>query len=100
MNFFKKYTHYTIDIRDNNKINQLFKIYSNNIKLIIHTAAQPSHDWAAKEPHLDFGINANGTLNLLEAIRRYCPNSVFVFKSTYGDQPNQLPLLKKRLVGR
>ncbi|MBP3041693.1 NAD-dependent epimerase/dehydratase family protein [Bacillaceae bacterium Marseille-Q3522] len=94
----KQYTHYNLDIRDNDKIKQLFKKYSNNIQLIVHTAAQPSHDWAAKEPQLDFSINANGTLNLLEAMRHYCPNSVFVFMSTnkvYGDQPNQLPLIEK-----
>jgi CDP-paratose 2-epimerase len=94
----KQYTHYSIDIRDSDKINQVFEKYSNNIKLIVHTAAQPSHDWAAKEPQLDFGINANGTLNLLEAMRHNCPNSVFVFMSTnkvYGDQPNRLPLLEQ-----
>lgn len=94
----KQYTHFDIDIRDNNKIIELFNKYSNNIQLIVHTAAQPSHDWAAKEPQLDFGINANGTLNLLEAMRNYCPNSVFVFMSTnkvYGDQPNHLPLIEK-----
>ncbi|MFB3163528.1 NAD-dependent epimerase/dehydratase family protein [Neobacillus sp. 179-J 1A1 HS] len=93
-----QYTHYDIDIRDNNKIKNVFARYSDNIKLIVHTAAQPSHDWAAKEPQLDFGINANGTLNLLEAMRHYCPNSVFVFMSTnkiYGDQPNHLPLIEK-----
>ena len=94
----KQYTHYNIDIRDSHKINQVFQKYSDNIKLIVHTAAQPSHDWAAKEPQLDFGINANGTLNLLEAMRHYCPNSVFVFMSTnkvYGDQPNRLPHIEK-----
>ena len=63
--------------------------------LIIHTAAQPSHDWEANEPLTDFTVNANGTLNLLEAMRRYCPGAVFIFTSTnkvYGDRPNQLPL--------
>ncbi|WHX98458.1 NAD-dependent epimerase/dehydratase family protein [Neobacillus sp. DY30] len=96
--FKKQYTHYSIDIRNSDKINQVFEKYSNDIKLIVHTAAQPSHDWAAKEPQLDFGINANGTLNLLEAMRHNCPNSVFVFMSTnkvYGDQPNRLPLLEQ-----
>ena len=68
----------------------------------IHTAAQPSHDWAASEPQTDFGVNANGTLNLLEAARAHCPDAPFIFCSTnkvYGDTPNRLPLeeLEKRL---
>jgi CDP-paratose 2-epimerase len=65
--------------------------------MIIHTAAQPSHDWAAKEPLTDFGVNATGTLHLLELSRKYCPESVFKFTSTnnvYGDTPNQLPLIE------
>lgn len=70
------------------------------IKSIIHTAAQPSHDWAVREPFIDFEINANGTLNLLEAFRLYCPDATFVFTSTnkvYGDKPNNLPLKEKNL---
>ncbi|HBE16943.1 MAG TPA: NAD-dependent epimerase [Cyanobacteria bacterium UBA11149] len=90
-----RYHHYDIDIRDRDKIETLFKDYSSDITLIIHTAAQPSHDWAAKDPHTDFTVNANGTLVLLEATRQYCPNAVFIFTSTnkvYGDTPNYLPL--------
>ena len=70
------------------------------IKAVIHTAAQPSHDWAAKEPFTDFDINANGTLNLLEALRNFCPEAAFIFTSTnkvYGDTPNFLPLEEKKL---
>jgi CDP-paratose 2-epimerase len=90
-----RYTHYNIDIRDRSAVENLFQKYSSDISLIIHTAAQPSHDWAAKDPHTDFTVNANGTLVLLEATRQYCPNSVFIFTSTnkvYGDTPNYLPL--------
>ena len=70
-----------------------------DIRLVVHTAAQPSHDWAAREPHTDFGVNANGTLNLLEATRQHCPEAVFIFTSTnkvYGDTPNRLPLREAR----
>lgn len=90
-----QYNHYDLDIRDQEGIENLFKEYSSDIALIIHTAAQPSHDWAAKEPHTDFTVNANGTLVLLEAARQHCPNAVFIFTSTnkvYGDTPNHLPL--------
>lgn len=89
------YNHRDIDIRDVDALEKLFSEYGSDIKLIIHTAAQPSHDWAAKEPFTDFSINANGTLNLLEMTRRHCPKAVFVFTSTnkvYGDLPNYLPL--------
>ena len=84
-----------IDIRDQEKLFTLFEKYNSDIKLIVHTAAQPSHDWAAKEPFTDFTINANGTLNLLEATRKHCAEAVFIFTSTnkvYGDSPNYLPL--------
>jgi len=90
-----QYTHCSIDIRDKDAVENLFKKYSSDIELIIHTAAQPSHDWAAQDPHKDFTVNANGTLVLLEATRQFCPNSVFIFTSTnkvYGDTPNNLPL--------
>lgn len=93
----KRYTHYDIDIRDQAAIADLFKRYGSAISLVIHTAAQPSHDWAAREPHTDFTVNANGTLNLLEATRQYAPNAVFIFTSTnkvYGDTPNRLPLIE------
>jgi len=89
------YIHRDIDIRDQKKLQKLFAEFNTDIKLIIHAAAQPSHDWAAKEPFTDFAVNANGTLNLLEMTRRYCPKSVFIFSSTnkvYGDRPNFLPL--------
>ena len=69
------------------------------IELVIHTAAQPSHDWAASDPQTDFGVNANGTLNLLEATRNHAPSATFIFCSTnkvYGDLPNSLPLLELR----
>lgn len=89
------YYHHKIDIRDKEAIEQLFKKYTSDIELIIHTAAQPSHDWAAKDPDKDFTVNANGTLNLLEATRKYSPGGTFIFTSTnkvYGDNPNYLPL--------
>ena len=96
----KNYKHFSIDIRNKKKIFEIFKKYRKKIKSIIHTAAQPSHDWAAREPLTDFEINANGTLNLLEAFRLFCPNATFVFTSTnkvYGDNPNFLPLEEKKL---
>lgn len=92
-----KYEHHAIDIRDGRQLNRLFSRYGANIALVIHAAAQPSHDWAAREPLTDFGVNAWGTLNLLEAMRCYCPEAVFIFTSTnkvYGDQPNRLPLVE------
>jgi CDP-paratose 2-epimerase len=84
-----------LDIRDVEGVDALFARHGREIELVIHTAAQPSHDWAAKDPQTDFGVNANGTLNLLEATRRHCPDAPFVFCSTnkvYGDTPNFLPL--------
>jgi CDP-paratose 2-epimerase len=92
------YRHYDIDIRDQSAISDLFERYKTDIVVVIHTAAQPSHDWAAKVPFVDFSINANGTLNLLEATRQYCPDACFVFTSTnkvYGDTPNRLPLVEQ-----
>lgn len=92
-----KYRHCDLDIRDREAIEILFREYSSDIKAIIHTAAQPSHDWAVNNPHVDFTVNANGTLNLLEATRRFAPGAVFIFTSTnkvYGDLPNQLPLVE------
>jgi CDP-paratose 2-epimerase len=85
------YKHYNIDIRDYQKLNDVFSEYSSDIDIVIHTAAQPSHDWAAKEPLTDFSINAVGTMNLLELTRLYCKNATFIFTSTnkvYGDRPN------------
>jgi CDP-paratose 2-epimerase len=89
------YTHHNIDIRQVDDLEKLFSEYNTDIKLVLHTAAQPSHDWAAKEPFTDFTVNANGTLNLLEMTRRHCAEAVFIFTSTnkvYGDKPNELPL--------
>jgi CDP-paratose 2-epimerase len=91
-----------LDIRDAGGIERVFAEGGSQIELVVHTAAQPSHDWAASDPQADFGINANGTLNLLEAARKHCPAATFVFTSTnkvYGDTPNRLPLeeLKTRL---
>jgi len=89
------YKHYALDIRDITGIEKLFADYSSDIEIVIHTAAQPSHDWAAKDPHKDFTVNANGTLTLLEATRKFAPKAVFIFTSTnkvYGDTPNFLPL--------
>jgi CDP-paratose 2-epimerase len=85
------------DIRDAETIDRIFSEHARDLELVIHTAAQPSHDWAASEPHTDFSVNANGTLNLLEATRRHKPDATFIFCSTnkvYGDRPNSLPLLE------
>jgi len=93
-----QYKHYSVDIRDEKSLKKIFGKYNSDIDLIIHTAAQPSHDWAAKEPKTDFSINANGTLNLLELTKEFCPNAVFIFTSTnkvYGDLPNSLPMIEK-----
>lgn len=94
---FPAYRHYPADITKVSDLEPIFKKYGTDIKLIIHTAAQPSHDWAAKEPFLDFAVNANGTLNMLEMTRLNCPDAVFIFTSTnkvYGDNPNFLPLIE------
>jgi CDP-paratose 2-epimerase len=94
---FNNYKHHKTDIRNFEEVSGIFRQYRNEIKLVVHTAAQPSHDWAAREPFTDFGVNANGTLNLLEATRQYCAEAVFIFTSTnkvYGDLPNYLPLLE------
>lgn len=92
------YVHHAIDIRDSQQVEALFAEYSSDIAVVIHTAAQPSHDWAAKDPLTDFTVNANGTLVLLEATRRFCPTASFIFTSTnkvYGDNPNKLPLVEQ-----
>ena len=89
------YQHHEIDIRDAAAVNEVFKTHGRGLRAIVHTAAQPSHDWAARDPEMDFTVNANGTLNLLEAARNFCPETPFVFTSTnkvYGDTPNRLPL--------
>ena len=92
---YKQYEHKSIDIRSYDGLEKIFKEYGKNISLIIHAAAQPSHDWAIKEPHTDFNINAVGTLNLLELTKIYSNQAVFIQVSTnkvYGDTPNRLPL--------
>jgi CDP-paratose 2-epimerase len=89
------YRHYDADIRDEKAMGKIFSEYGKSISLVIHTAAQPSHDWAAKDPFMDFTVNANGTLVMLDMTRQYCPDAVFIFTSTnkvYGDAPNNLPL--------
>jgi CDP-paratose 2-epimerase len=94
-----EYEHYNIDIRDYQKLNEVFSKYSSDIDIVIHTAAQPSHDWAANEPLTDFGINATGTINMLEVTRLNCPKATFIFTSTnkvYGDTPNKSPYIQER----
>jgi len=93
------YEHYNIDIRDYQKLNEVFSKYSSDIDIVIHTAAQPSHDWAANEPLTDFSINATGTMNMLEVTRLNCPKATFIFTSTnkvYGDTPNKSPYIQER----
>ncbi len=95
---FPNYIHYNEDIRNNEAMEKIFTKYKSDLELIIHTAAQPSHDWAVKDPHTDFSVNATGTLNLLENTRKHIPEAVFIFCSTnkvYGDSPNYLPLFEK-----
>ncbi len=92
------YRHVSADIRDGAAIDALFAEYGRDIAVVVHCAAQPSHDWAAREPMTDFTVNANGTLTLLEATRQHAPDSTFIFVSTnkvYGDRPNHLPLIEK-----
>ncbi len=95
----KNYIHHNIDIRNSQALDKLFKRYKNNISLIIHCAAQPSHDYGKNYPKIDFNVNATGTLNLLELTKKYSPNSPFIFMSTnkvYGDNPNKLKILEKK----
>ena len=84
-----------LDIRDRDGVERAFATAGSAIELVVHTAAQPSHDWAATDPQTDFAVNAGGTLNVLEAAREHSPDATFIFCSTnkvYGDRPNQLPL--------
>jgi CDP-paratose 2-epimerase len=86
-----------LDVRDREGVERLFAQHAGALELVVHTAAQPSHDWAATDPHTDFSVNATGTLNLLQAARDHAPDATFVFTSTnkvYGDLPNQLPLVE------
>jgi CDP-paratose 2-epimerase len=98
LNQLSGYEHHSIDIRDEQEVFRIFRRFRNDTELVIHAAAQPSHDWAVREPLTDFSINATGTLNLLEATRQYTPGAAFIFTSTnkvYGDSPNALPLVEK-----
>ena len=95
----KNFKNLNIDIRNYEKLKKIFKKYSRNISLIIHCAAQPSHDYGKNYPIIDFNVNATGTLNLLELTKKYCSNSPFIFMSTnkvYGDNPNKLKLIEKK----
>ena len=95
----KNFKNYTADIRNFQSLNKIFRKYKKNIKLVIHCAAQPSHDYGKTNPVVDFNVNATGTLNLLELTKKYCPNSPFIFMSTnkvYGDNPNKLNLIKNK----
>jgi CDP-paratose 2-epimerase len=92
-----RYTHHDFDIRDAAAVDGLFAKYGKEVAVVIHTAAQPSHDWAAREPFTDFHVNATGTLHMLEACRKHAPAAAFIFTSTnkvYGDTPNSLPLVE------
>jgi CDP-paratose 2-epimerase len=92
------YSHHNIDTRDDAATTRLFKEHGRDITLVVHCAAQPSHDWAARDPLLDFDVNATATLKMLEHTRQHCPDAVFVFTSTnkvYGDTPNFLPLVEQ-----
>ncbi|WP_433612097.1 NAD-dependent epimerase/dehydratase family protein [Dactylosporangium sp. CA-139114] len=88
------YTHHDVDIRDRDALAAIFKRYAKDIAVVIHTAAQPSHDWAVRDPFTDFDVNAGGTLNLLQNVREHCIEAPFIHCSTnkvYGDRPNSLP---------
>ena len=92
------YRHESLDIRDAAAMDALFARHAGHIAAVVHAAAQPSHDWAVREPLTDFGVNALGTLHLLEAARKHAPDAPFIFTSTskvYGDNPNRLPLVEK-----
>jgi CDP-paratose 2-epimerase len=92
-----RYRHFDTDIRDTFGVAKIFAHYGHDTTLVIHTAAQPSHDWAASNPTTDFAVNATGTSALLEATHRFAPDAVFIFTSTnkvYGDLPNSLPLVE------
>src|SRR5919205_489892 len=94
----KDFEHHAADVRDADAVGRIFERFGRDVSLVVHTAAQPSHDWAAREPFTDFTVNANGTLNMLEATRQFAPDAPFIFTSTnkvYGDSPNSLPLIEK-----
>ena len=94
----KKFKNFNIDVRNYNNLEKIFKIYKKKISLIIHCAAQPSHDYGKNYPIIDFNVNATGTLNLLELTKKYSPETPFIFMSTnkvYGDNPNKLKIIEK-----
>jgi CDP-paratose 2-epimerase len=91
------YIHHDVDIRDRDAVAGIFRRYGRDIAVVIHTAAQPSHDWAVRDPFTDFDVNAGGTLNLLQNVREHCIEAPFIHCSTnkvYGDRPNSLPLVE------
>ena len=93
------YKHLNTDIRNYRSLEKIFKSYKKSISLIIHCAAQPSHDYGKNFPKIDFDVNASGTLNLLELTRKFCSKSPFIFMSTnkvYGDNPNRLKIIEKK----
>ena len=95
----KKFRNYNIDIRNTSELEKIFRKYNKNIKLILHCAAQPSHDYGKNFPIIDFNINATGTLNLLELTKKFCSDAPFIFMSTnkvYGDNPNKLNFTEKK----
>ena len=94
----KSFKSYNVDIRNYEKLSKIFQKYKKQISLIIHCAAQPSHDYGKNYPIIDFNVNATGTLNLLELTKRYCYDAKFIFMSTnkvYGDNPNKLKFYEK-----
>src|SRR4051794_34555906 len=91
------YTHHDVDIRDRDAVAKIFARYGSDIAVVIHTAAQPSHDWAVRDPLTDFDVNAGGTLNILQNVREHCIEAPFIHCSTnkvYGDRPNSLPFVE------
>lgn len=96
---YKNYSHFNKNIENYTSIEKIFKKYKKSIKLIIHSAAQPSHDLAKIIPMQDFKTNALSTINLLELTKKYSPDSPFIFMSTnkvYGDNPNKLPISENK----
>ena len=95
----KQFQNLNIDIRNYNKLKKIFTKYKKKISVIIHCAAQPSHDYGKKFPFLDFNVNATGTLNLLDLTKKFSPDAPFIFMSTnkvYGDRPNTLKIIEKK----